>query len=1081
MKETPSFAKITAPRLPEVYPRKRLFKLLDQGHRMPITWVSAPAGAGKTTLIRSWIEARKLPCLWYQIDAGDADLASFFYYLGLAAKKAAPRRRKPLPLLTPEYLMDVPTFSRRYFEDLCARVKTPFFIIFDNYQDVPPESPFHSVLASGLAAVPEGVRVICLSRSEPLPAFSGLIAGSSMKVIGWDDLRLSPNESRAIVGLHSKDKQDRKTLEWMYDRTQGWAAGLVLMARAAKARIMDHGKIDALPREHIFDYFATELFAHADVKIRDFLVHTSALPTMSRAIAERLTGNSDAGTILEGLYRRNYFTYKSQTPSITYQYHPLFREFLQTQMKNSLNQEEIAGLQRHAATLLEESGQAEEAAGLFIEIKDWRNMTDLVMKHAPVLAQQGRSMLVLQWIGLLPAEMSEADPWLLYWTGACRSPYGPADGRPFLEKAFRLFEQRGDPVGALLAWAGATRTYIYEYNEFSGLDPWLDWIENRLKSNTDFPSLEIEAQVSEAALGGLIHRRPRSDRIKYWVDRALAASRKSQTHEVKARLLSAILQSLTWLGEFSAAERILEQLEETARKRDVSLFSRVIADSYGAILRSVLPVSQEACLQDLMRIREAMRSNGIVAMDTAVLHLAVLVSFTIGDRDRTGALIDALKPLASMGRNFASQYHYDLAWHALITGKTSEAVVHAGQAVMLIIESGAPFPELMCRYVHATALFLAGERKQASEELGLARNTAESFGSSWYLNRIALLEAEMAFESGDDEIGLKALRQALELGRKQGYFSPAFHWRAEALSRLCARALEEGIETTYTTEMIRLLRITPESILHAPESWPWPLKIYTLGRFRIEKNGKPLPGTLRFSRKVPQKPLELLKLLIALGNRGVKDERIIDALWPDAEGDAGKKSLSVTVTRLRDLLGLPEAVIVAEGAVSLNERLAWTDARAFEKMLNEAVRSAPSPSPLPGGERIQERGKSVLHTPRSALERALALYQGAFLDNESGHWAIPLREKLRELFVRSAEKAGRFHQERGEWDEAAEIYRRGLGADELVEQFYVGLMSCHRRQGRPAEAKSVYLQCKRVFDAYELPLSARMESEYCLI
>ena len=60
--------------------------LLDAGSRRPVTWVEGPAGAGKTSLVSSYLDARGLPCLWYRLDAGDADVATFFYYLGLAAR-----------------------------------------------------------------------------------------------------------------------------------------------------------------------------------------------------------------------------------------------------------------------------------------------------------------------------------------------------------------------------------------------------------------------------------------------------------------------------------------------------------------------------------------------------------------------------------------------------------------------------------------------------------------------------------------------------------------------------------------------------------------------------------------------------------------------------------------------------------------------------------------------------------------------------------------------------------------------------------------------------------------------------------
>src|SRR3990172_12098240 len=89
MAKSTSIAKITKPRLPDVLPRTRLFRLLDRTRKTsPVIWVSGPAGSGKTTLIANYLDAKKLSCLWYQADGGDNDIGTFFYYMSLAAKKA---------------------------------------------------------------------------------------------------------------------------------------------------------------------------------------------------------------------------------------------------------------------------------------------------------------------------------------------------------------------------------------------------------------------------------------------------------------------------------------------------------------------------------------------------------------------------------------------------------------------------------------------------------------------------------------------------------------------------------------------------------------------------------------------------------------------------------------------------------------------------------------------------------------------------------------------------------------------------------------------------------------------------------
>src|SRR5690348_4031000 len=96
-------AKLTRPRLFRVRDRERLFRQLDAARECPAVWISGPPGAGKTSLAASYLKARRLPSIWYDVDSGDTDPASFFHHL----TQAAPRTRaKTAALLTftPEYL-----------------------------------------------------------------------------------------------------------------------------------------------------------------------------------------------------------------------------------------------------------------------------------------------------------------------------------------------------------------------------------------------------------------------------------------------------------------------------------------------------------------------------------------------------------------------------------------------------------------------------------------------------------------------------------------------------------------------------------------------------------------------------------------------------------------------------------------------------------------------------------------------------------------------------------------------------------------------------------------------------------------
>jgi ATP/maltotriose-dependent transcriptional regulator MalT len=236
-------AKLSRPRLSEPLLRERLFAELDRLCERPVIAVTGPPGAGKTTLIASYIEARDLPGVWYQVDAGDADAATFFYYLRLAVEPLQRPGARPLELLTPEYMADLPGFSRRFFRDWYAAMAAPAIVVFDNFQDAPEDSAFVTVMREALAEIPDEVTVVLCSRADPPPDFARFLANERMGVLDWDQLRLSFEETRRIA--QSRAPLDDAELRELHVRSDGWAAGVTLMLEHVKRS----GHVEFEPRE----------------------------------------------------------------------------------------------------------------------------------------------------------------------------------------------------------------------------------------------------------------------------------------------------------------------------------------------------------------------------------------------------------------------------------------------------------------------------------------------------------------------------------------------------------------------------------------------------------------------------------------------------------------------------------------------------------------------------------------------------------------------------------------------------------------------------------------------------------------
>ena len=144
----------------------------------------------------------------------------------------------------------------------------------------------------------------------------------------------------------------------------------------------------------------------------------------------------------------------------------------------------------------------------------------------------------------------------------------------------------------------------------------------------------------------------------------------------------------------------------------------------------------------------------------------------------------------------------------------------------------------------------------------------------------------------------------------------------QALAVLCAHGLARGIEADFVRRLIAVNRLPPPE--NAGPTWPWPVRVRSLGEFELTIDGAPY----RPPHKAQDKPLDLLKLLVcchALGRSSADRDWIIERLWPDADIPNARKSLDMTVSRLRRLLKSEDAVTAQDGRVSLSPRHVWLD------------------------------------------------------------------------------------------------------------------------------------------------------------
>jgi DNA-binding SARP family transcriptional activator len=290
----------------------------------------------------------------------------------------------------------------------------------------------------------------------------------------------------------------------------------------------------------------------------------------------------------------------------------------------------------------------------------------------------------------------------------------------------------------------------------------------------------------------------------------------------------------------------------------------------------------------------------------------------------------------------------------------------------------------------------------------------------------------------------------MALGRSRGFVN-SLVWQPPVMARLCARALEAGIEVEYVQELVRLRHLTIGPPPIESETWPWPVKVCTLGRFEVVSDGRPI----KFARKVQRRPLALLKAVIAHGGREVREQTLMDTLWPEADGDKARMALTSALHRLRQLLGHQEAVVRKDGAIGLDARTCWVDVWAVERLIERAdaaiARSHSDPHAW---------NEAIRHT-----DRASELFRGPFLGGDVDAPPSSQVDRLRRRLIGRLLDIGLHWEKTGQPYQATRYYEQGLRIDPCAEDVCRRLMEVYHHLGRHSEVRSVYRGCCEALSA----------------
>ncbi len=1035
-------SKARPPRGIEVYPRTRLFRWLDNACvNNPIVWIAGPPGAGKTALINSYLAYRDVKHIGYVFHQSDSSLTNLHANLERHLHAYAhPESDLPgQPNVTGD--SSRPVSGGGIINELCT-ISNARVIVFEGCEELADDSDSFQYLSDDLEHLPEGRTAFFISRSVPPPSFARWSVDRRMIVLGWDELRLTPEESQGIARLHGCTYREDSAVRQAHELAAGWLAGLLLLLQEVMSQRQSHAPLASRAEKNIHDYFQAEIFGRLDAQQQEFLMATALLQGMTEKMVEQLTGDREARKTLADLCHKHYFTDRHAQQNDRYQYHPLFRKFLLTKANVCLAHERLAGLQCRAAEILEDNGHLERAAMLLINAQAWESLLSLIARHFDTLLRQGRTQTVESWLLALPEPIISAAPWALYWLGVCQLTHCDRYGCADFSRAYALFDKEGNVEGILLSWAG-TIDALLAAHEYRELDQWIDRMDEYMAVVRNFPSLECEHRVAASMFSALLYRHPGRRDLGEWQERVKSCLHQSGDSAQIIAMSRRLLQYQIWFGSAAACAVIMDTVRILAQLPDQGP-DILIQCGLAECEYFWFTASFEECLKAVKSTRDIARDSGMHRWDIELCGLAVSASMGLSNHPEAQGWLQKMSiSLYQRPRYETAQYHLFSAWCEMASGDAESAFEHADTARRMFVDSGAILDQALTDVGLAHISSERGDTEIAAAHLDAARELAASTGSSHLSFLCNLIHWSLDSSKGTRESTRNRLVDAFALGSQFDYQN-TFWWQRKLVAQASSIALTYGIEVDYVKSIVRRHELTLDNPPIHISNWPWLLKIYTLGRFSLLKYDQPLWA----SRKAQHKPLELLKVLIAFGGREVSVDLLASVLWPDAEGDAGKNSFDITLHRLRKLIGADKVLVLRDGRLTLDSRYCWVDTWALERMIGQVDLAL----------RSDRQDSDVIMQMSSAI---LALYQGHYLDKEySQPWSLNLRERLRSKYLRHVTDMAHYLEKDQRWEDAIVYYQKGLEVDDLAEQFYQSFMICYQKLGRRSEALAVYRRCR---------------------
>jgi LuxR family maltose regulon positive regulatory protein len=410
----------------DLVPRPQLLARLDEGlDKGRCSLLSAPAGAGKTSLLATWVARPDRPVAWLALDERDQEVHQVLRYLVASLQTIAPDcGRHALALLDPPSTAPPEVVLTSLLNDLAA-LPAATLLVLDDYHLV-REPAIHVAIEFLLNHLPPTLHLAIATREDPPLPLPRLRASGEMIEVRAVDLSFSVEEAAAFLGAGMGLRLTEQQVAALVERTEGWVAGLQLAGLALRDRTDPAAFVEAFTGGHrlVVDYLMAEVLERQPAPVRRFLLVTSVLDRLCAPLCDALLtadlGSANASPadissqqLLEGLEGANLFLVPLDDDRMWYRYHHLFADALRGRLAREAGPDAAALLHRQASDwfgreeLLPEAITHALAADAVDDAATW---IEALMPS--MFATMGIHQALADWLSVLPQPLVRSRPLL---------------------------------------------------------------------------------------------------------------------------------------------------------------------------------------------------------------------------------------------------------------------------------------------------------------------------------------------------------------------------------------------------------------------------------------------------------------------------------------------------------------------------------------------------------------------------------------------------------------------------------------------------------------------------------------------